>query len=229
MSIVQDAQQTPPDDSLMPSPEDHNLSADLLRILASHDRKGISVRDVVETMGDRGFGVLLVLIALPSALPIPAIGYSIPFGLMLLILGVGVFTGRKTPWLPKWALNLEIPRKTAETMVSWAVKFLSKIEYMIKRRMEWAAGAGGRMFAGTVIILMAILMMIPIPFTNTFPSFVIFLVGVGMTEKDGLFFLASAVLGALAVVVYVVAGFLILTLGVDAIMGFFGKEAPTPE
>jgi len=205
-----------------PVSHDHNLSSDLQRILDAHEREAIAVSDVVETIGDRGFGIFLVLIALPSALPIPAVGYSIPFGFLLIILGIGVLTGRQAPWLPRWALKLEIPRKMAVTMVEWAVKFLSKIEFLIKRRLLWATTAWGRSMGGAVVIAMALLMMIPIPFTNTFPSFVIFLIGVGMTEKDGLIFLAAAFLGALAAAAYIVVAVLVLTFGVDFLKNLFG-------
>ncbi len=210
-------------ETVLPPPDDHNLSSDLQRILASHDREGISVNDIVLSMGDRGFGILIVLLSLPSALPVPAVGYSIPFGVMLTILGLEIACGRKTPWMPAWALRLSIPRKTAETIVKWAVAFLARIEFLIKRRMDWATHRSGRMFAGVVITAMGIIMAIPIPFTNTFPAFVIFLVGVGMTEKDGLFFVGAAVLGALASLCYLAFFYFVVVYGIDAVTGYFGR------
>jgi hypothetical protein len=38
--------------------------------------------------------------------------------------------------------------------------------------------------------------------TNTFPAFVIFLIGIGLTEEDGAFALLACVVGALAVCLY---------------------------
>lgn len=200
--------------------EDHNLSSDLKRILEHHDRDDITLQDIVDAVGMRGFGILIVLLALPSALPVPAVGYSMPFGLLLLLLSIQIALGHRVPWMPQWALKLTIRRSFAEKIVSWACAFLSRFEKLIKRRLEWATARPGRIFAGIVISLMACLMMVPIPFTNTFPAFVIFLVGVGMTERDGFMFIGAAILGALAALFYTALVYVAMVYGVDAVTGF---------
>jgi len=199
--------------------EDHNLSSDLKQILTAHENDAISVRDIVATLGDRGFGLLIVLLSLPSALPVPAAGYSIPFGILLAILAAQIIAGRSTPWLPNWALNMKLGRKMSEGIVNYAVKFFDRMEHLIKRRFEWAAGRAGLIFAGSVIIFMSGVMIIPIPMTNTFPAFVIFLVGVGMTEKDGLIFIGAAILGALTACFYGFIIYVAIFYGVDAVIG----------
>ena len=40
----------------------------------------IRLVDLLELAGKRVFGFLFVILSLPSALPVPAPGYSIPFG-----------------------------------------------------------------------------------------------------------------------------------------------------
>ena len=71
----------------------------------------------------------------------------------------------------------------------------------------------GKFFAGILIIIMAALMIVPIPLTNTAPAMVIFVIGVAMVEDDGLGLLLSCVLALLAVLLY---------LAVLAAISYFG-------
>jgi hypothetical protein len=64
---------------------------------------------------------------------------------------------------------------------------------------------------------MAGLMILPIPLTNTFPAFVIFLTGIGLTEKDGLFSLGAALLGVVAVGLYAVVVYFFIRFGLDGV------------
>jgi hypothetical protein len=43
----------------------------------------LTLANVLRLAGERTFGFLFVLLALPSALPVPAAGYALPFGLVL--------------------------------------------------------------------------------------------------------------------------------------------------
>lgn len=198
-------------------PSAHNLSNDLRAILNAHDRSRITLGDIIETMGDRGFGVLLVLLALPSALPLPAAGYAIPFGFLLSILGLEMLVGRPSPWMPRWTLQLGLSRSIATHIIGWAVAFLARMERWISRRLEWATNRQGRALSALIVITMAVLMMIPIPWTNSFPAFVIFLIGIGITEKDGVFFLAAIVLGILATAFYATITWIVVVFGIDGL------------
>jgi hypothetical protein len=66
---------------------------------------------------------------------------------------------------------------------------------------------------------MALLMILPIPLTNTFPAMVIFLIGVGLTEKDGLFGIIAYSIGICAVTLYVLIIYTLVTRGLPAVEG----------
>ena len=60
------------------------LSVELNRYFFEEDRSSdIKLIDILELAGERVFGFLFVILALPSALPVPAPGYSIPFGILM--------------------------------------------------------------------------------------------------------------------------------------------------
>ena len=56
----------------------------------------------------RGFDLLLVLICLPFLTPIPLLGLSTPFGLVVFLIGARLAFGRH-PWLPRRLLERELP------------------------------------------------------------------------------------------------------------------------
>lgn len=192
-----------------------NLSADLKELLSQGDERGITIGHLLQALGDRGFGLLFIILALPSALPVPAPGYSTPFGIIITILALQLMAGRQTPWLPKWASEKRIGRKVAEKLMGAAAGFFRRVEHLIKPRWEFVLARGGQFLAGILIIIMAALMILPIPLTNTAPAMVIFIIGVAMVEDDGLAMLLSCALALLAVLLY---------LAVFAGIGYFGLQ-----
>lgn len=178
----------------------------------------LSVRVITEKVGDKGFGLLLAILSLPSALPVPAPGYSTPFGILLVLLGAQLVAGRSTPWLPDKALKKEISRDFARKIFSTGTRLLHLSEKLIRPRMRWINSVGGRAFLGIIVICMGSLMILPIPMTNTFPAMVIFLIGVSLSEDDGLVALAAFAIGLAAAAFYAYIIYLLATVGVDGVI-----------
>jgi len=178
----------------------------------------IGVRLIADRVGDKGFGILLVILSLPSALPVPAPGYSTPFGIVLMLLGLQMMSGRGRPWLPERVLRKEISKEFAGKLVRSANRFLGLAERLIRPRMRWINRKGGRMFLGCVVLLMASLMILPIPLTNTLPAGVIFLVGVSLSEDDGLVAIGSFLAGLLAAAFYAYIIYLLATVGMEGVV-----------
>ena len=147
----------------------------------------IKLIDILELAGKRVFGFLFIILSLPSALPIPAPGYSIPFGILILILAVQFTLGTRIPWFPKKLLNSSIKSETARAFIRKSQPWLKRIELLARPRMTYiCTSTVTRVFIGLIIILMSVSMMIPIPGTNTLPAVGIFIIGFGIQENDGL-------------------------------------------
>ena len=112
--------------------------------------------------------------ALPSALPVPAPGYSIPFGIVLLLFAFQRLLGRKSPWIPKWAAKLPISIDTSGRTYAIVEKFLGFFERFVRTRFS-ALVSVLRIPVVIAIIFCATCMLIPIPGTNTPPALAIFL------------------------------------------------------
>ena len=63
------------------------LSNELQRYFFEEERpEKVTLVDILLLAQERIFGFLLVILSLPSALPVPAPGYSTPFGVLIFLL-----------------------------------------------------------------------------------------------------------------------------------------------
>ena len=194
-----------------------SLGETLQKLLKADDEHGISVSEITRAVGEKGFGLLLIVLSLPSALPVPAPGYSTPFGLVMALIALQMICGRRAVWLPNNIGTIRIKPKLTDMMLGRASKFLSKIERYICPRQKWIRGRTGQASLALVVLIMAGLMMLPIPLTNTFPAMVIFMIGVGLSEEDGLLAIVAFTLGCCAVLLYMGIVYIVLIQGVEAI------------
>ena len=146
----------------------------------------VTLENILQIAGDSIFGFLFVVLSLPSALPVPAPGYSIPFGVLMLVLAVQLIIGRQKPWLPHKMASHKIKLETVQKFLKGGIPWLQKIEAITRPRLPYVCTTiPGRFIIGMAIALMSIFMMIPIPGTNTLPAIGIFVVGFGLMEDDG--------------------------------------------
>ena len=89
------------------------LGETLQKLLNTDDSRGLSINEVTCAVGEKGFGLLLIVLSLPSALPIPAPGYSTPFGVVMALIALQMICGRKAIWLPKRLGTIRIKPKLA--------------------------------------------------------------------------------------------------------------------
>jgi hypothetical protein len=150
------------------------------------DHLKVTLSDLLSLAGERTFGFLFVLLSFPSALPIPAPGYSIPFGIAMLLLAGQLLIGRKQPWFPSSWQNHGFEVKRVRQVLKMGLPWLRRIESISRPRLtQVCTSAIGRTVIGLAIALMSISMMIPIPGTNTLPAMGIFVTGFGLLDDDG--------------------------------------------
>lgn len=172
------------------------LSNELQRYFFEEERpEKVTLADILLLAGERIFGFLLVILSLPSALPVPAPGYSTPFGVLIFLLAVQLVAGAKTPWLPAKMLNHQIQLSTVQGFLKAGLPWLRRIEAIARPRLSYICTTlPGRVTIGVAIALMAISMMIPIPGTNTLPAMGIFVTAFGLSEDDSAISLGGLVL-----------------------------------
>lgn len=95
-------------------------SSDTLLEIANHKQlKGeLTYRRILQVLGDRAFGVVLLFFALPSVLPFSAIpGVSAVFSVPIIIFACQMIFARETLWLPKIIAKRSIHQKNISKII----------------------------------------------------------------------------------------------------------------
>jgi len=220
MAQLPPAEQTVPEDATPASVPDTHLSKELQDLLADLDGQDTTLGGLLGHIGDRGFGLLLLVLALPAALPIPAPGYATPFGILMVILGAQMVVGRTAPNIPEFFAKRTLSHRMLQFSIQNGHLPLRVVEFLIRPRLRAVSrNRGFRSAVGLIIIAMAAFMSLPIPLTNTAPSFVIFVLAAGLLEEDGLMLLAGVLLAPVAAAIAVGALYVAWTMGPEAVEG----------
>lgn len=157
----------------------------------------ISIDDLLEEFHERGFGFFLFLFALPAALPLPAVGVGTILGIPLIFLTAQQAMGRHTIWFPKSFRSKSMKRENVIALIEKALPWTAYIEKFIKPRLNFVTQGKFSRIVGACGFIMALSVCVPIPLTNTIPSFGIALMSIGIIMRDGLAVLAGALIGVI--------------------------------
>ncbi len=157
----------------------------------------VDLKTVIEAFGNRAFGPIMLLCALFLLTPLGMIpGLPGALGLVIIVFAAQLLLRRPYPWMPKVLARVKISdaalEKTARVVGPW----LDRIDNVVHPRLEWAASGPTLVLIALVAILLAITM-VPlgvVPFGVVVPAFIIGLLGLGITARDGLFILAGLTL-----------------------------------
>ena len=166
-----------------------------IRDLAERARgRDVTVGEILAALKDRGFGVFMILFALPNAV-IPGISFIL--GAPVVLFALQLAFGRARCGYPNSCAARNCPPALFEKVAARVEKFLVWVE---KRSMpRWCSivsGPGERLL-GLYIAVVAAFLMMPIPFGNGLPALGIALMAVGLIEKDGKAAVVGMVLGFL--------------------------------
>lgn len=191
----------------------------------ARDAKGdISLGHIRDSMGNRSFAPLLVLFAAFNLLPLPP-GASAILGLPLLVVSAQMAYGSKQAWLPRFIMDRSLSADQFRTVMEWIIPRLMRLEQTIRPRYWPFWRKQGDRVIGIIALILAIAITLPIPLGNWLPAFATTLLGLALSERDGILFaIGSAVgLASLAVITLVVgtAGF-----ATYAFVGWLGWPIP---
>jgi hypothetical protein len=163
---------------------DDDAGAPISRIVAevaarmTGDR--ITLDEMAEAFGDRAFGLLILLLLLPSLLP----GMASVFGLPVLVLGIQMGLGLRTPKLPRFLARQSIRRDDLLRLAGASSLWLRKVERYVKPRPGLFTSALGDKMFGWLTAYVALMLILPGPGTNGPPAFGAIIMALGLVEHD---------------------------------------------
>jgi hypothetical protein len=159
-----------------------------------------TVGEIVDRAAERGFGLLFMVLALVTLVPMPP-GTSGPIGLLFALLGGQMLFGMTHPWLPGRIRDYKLSPKVINALQKSGVAFLRRVERFSKPRLMFMETPLLHQAIAVLVILMGLVLFLPLPFLNSLPGFLLLLVGIGLLNRDGLFLLVGGVL-CLALIVF---------------------------
>jgi hypothetical protein len=178
-----------------------STAATLRRLAEDRRAPRISIADLLSALSDHGFGLLLLLLALPNAVPGPLIpGFSVPFALGIAVLGLQLALGMHTPRLPRRLQRLSMDAARFGRVVDRTEPLLLRLERWLRPRPSGFTDGPGERLVGVALMALSVVLALPVPFGNTPVALSIIVIALGQLEGDGVALLAGIVAGFVATV-----------------------------
>ncbi len=165
----------------------------------------ITIGSIRDALGDRSFATLLVFFSSLNLLPLPP-GASVFLGIPIVIVAAQMVLGYDRAWLPASLLSKSIALDRFRAGSARVVPLLQRLERLVRPRYWPFWRHQGDRVIGIIALILGIAVVLPIPLGNWLPAFASTLVGLALSERDGILFAIAVAIGitSIAIIVAVV-------------------------
>lgn len=178
-----------------PPPDEKRPLSDVLESLGYGDEPKLSLREVVEAFGERGFGALIFILALMALFPWPPGGKAV-FSVPIILMAAEMALQRDVVWVPRWALKASMSRGAYRAAATRILRPLRAIERLTRPRLPILTGEVADVLTGLVCIGLAVVLALPIPFFDAVPALSLAVIGLAVTQRDGVAVLIGGLMAA---------------------------------
>ena len=171
---------------------------DVLLIGAPADR--VTLGWLMGSLGNRSFGIVMLVLGLLALLP----AASVVAGTVLAIPAFQMIRARRGPVIPRVLASRPFPTRALGRVLRIVVPVLRFLERFIRPRWPTPFETTKRV-VGAVILLLAGLLLAPVPLSNVPPALVIASIAIAYLEEDGVLLCITLVAAALLLAVAAVA------------------------
>jgi len=171
-------------------PDESRTFSDVLEGLGVGEDPKLSLREMVEAFGERGFGALILLLALMALFPWPPGGKAV-FSVPIILIAAELALQRDRVWLPRWLLKLSVSRDAYRSAARSILPRLRKVERLTRPRWPALTGEIADVAVGVICILLALMMALPVPFGDALPGLTLALFALAVIQRDGAFVIAG--------------------------------------
>lgn len=180
---------------------DDMASARLYELVAlAQAQGGVSLGEVLSTLGRTSMAFTILILALPALTPIPG-PFGAVFGSALALVALQIAIGRQSIWLPSFLSRRRLSPAVVELIVRYSAPILAKVETIVRPgRLAIFTGGTMQWLLSFPIFVLAVAIALPIPLGNFLPVLALVVISVALMARDGLLVLAALLLSALAFV-----------------------------
>ncbi|QXE89095.1 exopolysaccharide biosynthesis protein [Geomonas subterranea] len=178
------------------------------RIGDSGDNEGrVSLGKIVDSVGDRSFGPLLLMVGVIAASPLSGMpGVPTATGVFILLIAMQLFLRRDHFWLPKWLLRRSLAQDKVHKAIRWLLPVARFIDRWLRPRLPALIRGGSIYLISFVCAAIAVVMpmMELVPFSAHGAGLALSAFGLALISRDGLLALIAFAVTAVsfAVVIY---------------------------
>ena len=183
------------------------LSAILLDELTEDET--VTLGELRDRLARRGFGLFMIVLALPTLIPILPPGSAAIIGLLYILLSLQMLFGKDEPWLPKRLSRYRLSARAIAALRTRGIPFLRRIERFSRPRPIRLDDRVVSRGVALVVLLLGVILLTPLPFLNTLPALAVLFMGIGLLNRDRVFIAAGLLL---TIVVLLAIGFGLGTL-----------------
>lgn len=157
----------------------------LFDTISQVDSERISIGQLIDGLGERAYGILFLLLALPTIIPAPP-GMSAVTGTPMLLFAMQMVLGHPHPWLPASLRKRSVARDDLLGVLTKCERWLRKVERITRPRLTVLVDGWMERVAGAVVLFLAGVLILPILGGNMFPSVAVALIALAVMERDGI-------------------------------------------
>ena len=170
----------------------------------------VSLLKLAEAHGPSAQGSLLLLLAAPCLLPVPGVGTVL--GLGMIALALAMWRGDDMLGLPGRVAQVQMSHLWAQRVLRLLASIHEVAGRFAKARLNPIEPSGRCSWLAATGVLMAVIIVLPIPFGNVLPALAVIFIGVGVVLRDGVATLLGFATAGLA---------LLLTVGMASMVLFW--------
>ena len=122
-------------------------------------------------------------------------------GLPLILVSAQMAYGGERAWLPQFIMNRSISAEQFRKVMDWSMPRLIRIERVIRPRYWPFWHRQGEIIIGSLTLLLAIIITLPIPLGNWPPALAIAFISLALSERDGVMLAIGVFLSVAAVAI----------------------------
>jgi hypothetical protein len=163
--------------------QDKPLSA-VLQEVAEAGNGRITIGQLADSFGGRALGALLLVFGLACTLPLPP-GATTVFGLPLVFLGPQLLFGARGVWMPDRLRRRGVDATDLRRGLPRVLPWLRRAENVSRPRLHFLFSDLGQRAIGLVCTLLALVLILPIPFGNLLPGAAVSVMALSLLQRDG--------------------------------------------
>jgi len=187
--------------------DDTTEFSDELESLLGDDE--LTLGELTRAIGERSFAVVLMILMLPAALPLPTGGVTHVLEIAAVLVAAQMIATRRELWLPRWLRDRKLSATFTKKAIPAALKPVRWFERFSRRRLGVLLDTRGALAVlGLVSLVLVAAAFLAPPFSglDTLPALGVVLLSLGLIFSDVVLVGFGVVVGAAGIALVILLG-----------------------